>query len=114
MEYNTTREPLIISEYGRYIQKLVEHCMTIKDDDKRNRTAKTIIELMIQLNPQVRNLDEFRQKLWDHIIIISGYKLKVESPFPYPKPEAAKKKTSAACLSEEEPEVPALRYQRGK
>ena len=84
MEYNTTREALIISEYGRHIQKLVDYAVTIKDDDLRNRTAKTIIEMMLYMNPQFRNVEEYRQKMWDHLIIMSNYKLKVDSPYPLP------------------------------
>ena len=82
MDYNSSREKLILKEYGRHVQKIVENCVKEKDDVKRNIFAKEIIELMGQLNPHLRNVEDFRHKLWDHLFIMSDYKLKVDSPYP--------------------------------
>ncbi|TWF44413.1 uncharacterized protein DUF4290 [Chitinophaga polysaccharea] len=84
MEYNTTRNYLIMKEYGRNIQKMVEYLGTIEDDEERQRNAMAVIELMGTLNPHLRNVEDFRHKLWDHIFNISGFTLKVESPYPIP------------------------------
>ncbi len=82
MDYNSSRSKLILKEYGRHVQKIVENCVNEKDDAKRNIFAKEIIELMGQLNPHLRNVEDFRHKLWDHLFIMSDFKLKVDSPYP--------------------------------
>lgn len=71
-----------MKEYGRHVQLIVENCMKEKDRDKRNLFAKELIELMGQLNPHLRNVEDFRHKLWDHLFIMSDYKLDVDSPYP--------------------------------
>ncbi|WP_291910724.1 DUF4290 domain-containing protein [Chitinophaga sp. CB10] len=90
MEYNTTRNHLIMKEYGRNIQKMVEYLLTIEDDMERQRNAMAVIELMGTLNPHLRNVEDFRHKLWDHIFNISGFELQVESPYPIPTKETLK------------------------
>lgn len=87
MDYNTTKEHLVIREYGRNVQNLVNHALTVEDRDERTKIAKYIIELMAQVNPQYKHVDEYRRKLWDHLFFISGFKLDVDSPFPKPDPE---------------------------
>lgn len=67
MEYNTTRNHLTMREYGRHIQKMVEYLLSIEDKDKRQRNAKALIELMGFLNPHLKNVEDFRHKLWDHL-----------------------------------------------
>lgn len=81
-EYNTSREKLILKEYGRHVQRIVTNCMNEKDETRRNQFAREIIELMGQLNPQLRNVEDFKHKLWDHLFIMSDYTLKVDSPYP--------------------------------
>ncbi len=81
-EYNTSREKLFLKEYGRHVQRIVANCMNEKDDVRRNQFARELIELMGQLNPQLRNVEDFRHKLWDHLFILSNYSLKVDSPYP--------------------------------
>jgi hypothetical protein len=92
MEYNTTRNHLIMREYGRHIQKMVEYLLTIDDKEKRQRNAQVLIELMGFLNPHLKNVDDFRHKLWDHLFLISDFKLDVESPYPIPTRETLKAK----------------------
>lgn len=86
MEYNTSREKLIIPEYGRNVQKMIEHAQTIEDRDERTKIAKQIVNVMALLNPSQRDVTDFRHKLWDHLFLIADFDLDVDSPFP--KPEA--------------------------
>ncbi|MDP4283916.1 MAG: DUF4290 domain-containing protein [Bacteroidota bacterium] len=92
MEYNTTRNHLIIREYGRHIQKMVEYVLTIEDREKRQKNADSLIELMGFLNPHLKNVEDFRHKLWDHLFLISDFKLDVDSPYPIPTSETLKAK----------------------
>lgn len=92
MEYNTKRSNLIYKEYGRHIQKLVEHSVTVEDDAKRNDIILVIIDLMGTLNPHLKNVDDFKHKLWDHLHILSDFKLKVDSLYPIPSKEELAKK----------------------
>lgn len=85
MEYNTQRPLLMISEYGRYIQNMARAVAKIEDKEKRNAMARAIIELMSQASPQFKNIEEYRHKLWDHLIMISDFKLVVDSPYPFPE-----------------------------
>jgi Domain of unknown function (DUF4290) len=82
MDYNSSRNKLVLKEYGRHVQKIVEACVQIQDRERRNIFAKELIELMGQLNPHLRNVEDFRHKLWDHLFIMSDYKLDVDSPYP--------------------------------
>jgi hypothetical protein len=90
MEYNTTRNRLIMREYGRHIQKMIEHLLTIEDKEKRQKNAHALIELMGFLNPHLKNVEDFRHKLWDHLFLISDFNLVVESPYPIPTEETLK------------------------
>jgi hypothetical protein len=92
MEYNTTRAALGIREYGRHIQKMVDHILTIEDRKKRQEQAQVVIELMGFLNPHLKNVEDFRHKLWDHLFLISDFKLDVDSPYPIPTRETLKAK----------------------
>jgi hypothetical protein len=87
MEYNSQRVSLIMKEYDRHIQKMMDHIVTIEDDDNRQAQAMNIIELMGFLNPHLKNVEDFRHKLWDHLFLISDFKLKVKSPYPIPTRE---------------------------
>ena len=87
MEYNTTRNHLTIREYGRHIQKMAEYVLTIEDREKRQKNANALVELMGFLNPQLKNVEDFRHKLWDHLFLITDFKLDVESPYPIPTRE---------------------------
>ncbi len=92
MEYNTTRNHLEIREYGRHIQKMVEYVLTLEDREKRQKNAYALIELMGFLNPHLKNVEDFRHKLWDHLFLISDFKLDVDSPYPIPTRETLKAK----------------------
>jgi len=92
MEYNTGRNSLIMREYGRHIQKMVEYLLTLDDKEVRQRNAYAVIELMGFLNPHLKNVEDFRHKLWDHLFLISDFKLDVESPYPIPTRETLKAK----------------------
>jgi hypothetical protein len=92
MEYNTTRNHLVIREYGRHIQKMIEYLLTLEDPEKRQRNAYAVIELMGFLNPHLKNVEDFRHKLWDHLFLIADFKLKVSSPYTIPTRETLKAK----------------------
>ena len=87
IEYNTEREQLIIPEYGRHIQKMVAHAISLEDKQARNNCAKSIISVMGNLNPHLRDVPDFQHKLWDQLFIISDFKLDVDSPYPKPSRE---------------------------
>lgn len=87
MEYNTSRSKMIIPEYGRHIQKLIDHAMQLEKKEDRNEMALAIIDVMGQLNPHLKNIQDFRHKLWDHLFIMSNFNLDVDSPYPKPEPE---------------------------
>ncbi len=82
MNYNTSSNKLSLREYGRNVQKLIEHAIHIEDKEARNRFAQGIIELMGNLNPHLKNVEDFKHMLWDHLFIISDFKLDVDSPYP--------------------------------
>lgn len=92
MEYNTERNHLIIPEYGRNIQRMIEFTCKIKDRDERNKAAQAIVAVMGTLNPQLRDITDFKHKLWDHLFIISDFKLDVDSPYPMPSAQTFKVK----------------------
>jgi len=77
-------------EYGRHVQKMVEHILTIEDPERRQRNAQAVIELMGFLNPHLKNVEDFRHKLWDHLFLIADFNLDVKSPYPIPTREALK------------------------
>ena len=87
MEYNTSRKQLILPEYGRNIQKLVEYCKTIKDKEERNKMAQAIIDIMGNMYPHFRDIADFKHKLWDHLQIMSEYELDIDSPYEAPPKE---------------------------
>jgi hypothetical protein len=82
LEYNTERAKLIIPEYGRHFQKMVDHVVSIADREERNRVAQAVISVMGNLQPHLRDVPDFQHKLWDQLFIMSDFKLEVDSPFP--------------------------------
>ncbi len=87
IEYNSERPKLIIPEYGRHIQKMIDYATSIEDRDERNKIAQAIIGVMGNLNPHLRDVTDFQHKLWDQLFIISDFKLDVDSPYPKPTAE---------------------------
>ena len=77
MNYNTDRNDIEMREYGRHVQKMVDYAVGLKDRNERQKVAENIIQLMGILNPQLRNAADYKHKLWDHIFIISNFKLDV-------------------------------------
>jgi hypothetical protein len=87
LEYNAERPHLIIPEYGRHLQKLIEQAVALEDRDERNKAARYIITVMGSLNPHLRDVPDFQHKLWDQLFIMSDFKLDVDSPYPIPSKE---------------------------
>lgn len=81
LEYNTDREHLIIPEYGRHIQKLINHCKTLESKEERNTMALAIIDVMGNLQPHLRDVPDFKHKLWDQLFIMSNFELDVDAPY---------------------------------
>ena len=92
MNYNTSREQLIIPEYGRHEQKTVKHATSIEDKEERQKCVQAIISYMGQMNPHLRDIPDYKHKLWDHLYIMSDFKLEVDSPYAKPSPEKLSEK----------------------
>jgi hypothetical protein len=92
LEYNSQREHLIIPEYGRYVQKLINQITAIEDREKRNKGARYVISVLGNLNPHLRDVPDFQHKLWDQLFIMSDFKLDIDSPFPIPTREVVQLK----------------------
>ena len=88
LDYNTGREKMIIPEYGRNVQNMINHCISIADKEERNKCAQAIIKVMGQLKPQLRDIEDFTHKLWAHLFIMADFKLDVDSPYPIPSKES--------------------------
>jgi len=87
-DYNSTRNKLILSEYGRNVQNMVKYIVALPTKEERNRYAQVVIDLMGFLNPHLRDVADFKHKLWDHLHIISDFQIDVDSPYPKPSPDA--------------------------
>jgi hypothetical protein len=87
-DYNTTRSELILAEYGRNVQNMVKYIITLPTKEERNKYAQAVIDLMGFLNPHLRDVADFKHKLWDHLHIISNYQIDVDSPYPKPTPDS--------------------------
>ena len=92
LTYNTEREQIVISEYGRCVQEMIKKLPEIEDRRQRTEAAKYIISVMVQMNPSIKQSSDYEHKLWDHLYMISGYNLDVDSPYAPPTPEAQKSK----------------------
>jgi hypothetical protein len=92
MEYNTTRSKLLMPEYGRNVQKMIEYLVTVDDREKRLKQAEVIIELMGTLNPHLKTIEDYKHKLWDHLYQMTEFQLDVDAPYPCPSPEVVFKK----------------------
>ena len=92
LEYNAERPHLIIPEYGRHLQKLIDQATEIADDIERNKAAKYIIQVMGSLNPHLRDVLDFQHKLWDQLFVMSNFRLQADSPYPIPTRDEISKK----------------------
>lgn len=90
ISYNTERPQITISEYGRNIQVMIQNLKGIEDRDERSRAAAFIVSIMEQMHPEVKEVDDYMHKLWDHLYVIAGYDLDIDSPFEPPIPEGEK------------------------
>ncbi len=86
-DYNTRRNKLVLPEYGRNIQKMVAHLLTIEDKEERNKAARTVIAVMGNVHTHLRDVADFKHKLWDHLAVISDFKLDIDSPYETPTKE---------------------------
>ncbi len=90
-DYNSSRKKLVLPEYGRNIQKMVDYIKSIEDRDERNRLSGAIISIMGNLNPHLRDINDFKHKLWDHLAIIADFELDIDFPYEIPQPEMFQK-----------------------
>jgi len=86
-DYNTQRRRLRLPEYGRHIQKMIQYVKAIEDTDKRNEQVMAVVTVMGNLNPHLRDIQDFRHKLWDHVYLIADFDIDIKSPYPVPAPE---------------------------
>lgn len=86
MDYNTQREKLVLPEYGRHVQKMIEQVKAIPDREKRNEQIRAVVQVMGILNPQMQQTADYKQKLWDHMQMIAGFDIDIDSPYPVPEP----------------------------
>ena len=91
-DYNTSLKHLVLPEYGRNIQKMVDHIMATNDRAERNRLAQALINIMGNLNPHLRDIHDFKHKLWDHLAIMANFKLDIDYPYEIPVPETFQEK----------------------
>lgn len=92
LEYNSERPLLIIPEYGRHIQKLVDHCVSLESKEERNKMALAIVDVMGNLQPHLRDVPDFKHKLWDQLFIMSDFQLDADSPYEKPSKEELQEK----------------------
>ena len=92
LEYNSERTLLIIPEYGRHIQKLVNHCIALESKEERNVMAQAIVDVMGNLQPHLRDVPDFKHKLWDQLHIMSDFRLDADSPYEKPSREELQEK----------------------
>lgn len=99
--YNTTRAKLLMPEYGRHVQDMIEYVVNLPDKQKRNEQIQAVVNVMGTLNPQLRDVVDFRHKLWDHVQIISDFKIDIDSPYPLPSRESVQTKPDPIPLKKD-------------
>ncbi len=102
MDYNTRKERLILPEYGRNIQMMVNFALTVEDKEQRNRVVRSIIAVMGNMNPHLRDINDFKHKLWDHLAIMSDFKLDIDSPYSPPSKEVLEERPNNIPYNKEE------------
>lgn len=103
LQYNTERSKLIVPEYGRNIQKMVQKIATIPDRKYRTKKARQLIGAMAKMTPKSKETPDLYHKLWDLLHIMSGFSLDVDSPYPKPTPESIVKKPGRLAYPQKEP-----------
>jgi hypothetical protein len=103
LTYNTQRTYMHIPEYGRNVQKMINFAKNIENRDERNKAAQAIIDVMGQLNPHLRDVDDYKHKLWTHLFMMSNFELDVDSPYPRPIPEALNAKPNLLHYPDKSP-----------
>ncbi|MDR2801634.1 MAG: DUF4290 domain-containing protein [Prevotellaceae bacterium] len=98
-DYNTQRRNLVLPEYGRHIQKMIQYVKSIKDREKRNEQVRAVVAVMGNLNPHLRDIVDFRHKLWDHVYLIADFDIDIDSPYPVPAPATFKEKPASIPYS---------------
>jgi hypothetical protein len=86
-DYNTSRKKLVLPEYGRNIHMMVDYIKTVEDKEERTRLAHAVVSVMGNLNPHLRDINDFKHKLWDHLALIAHFELDIDYPYDPPKPE---------------------------
>ncbi len=110
MDYNTQREKLLMPEYGRHVQDMINYVKNLPDKEKRNEQINAVVQVMGTLNPQLRDLNDFKHKLWDHVQIISDFEIDIDSPYPTPTRETLSAKPDPIPL--QKTPVKAMHYGR--
>lgn len=87
MEYNTLREQLKMSEYGRYVKQMIDFINTMPDKSTRTKAAHAVVQAMMTVQQGPRDMVDYKRKLWDHLVVLSDFSLDVDSPYPVPKPD---------------------------
>jgi hypothetical protein len=88
MDYNSNRKKLVLPEYGRHIQQMVDHALTIEDREERMHCARSVINIMGTMFPHLRDVSDFKHKLWDHLAIMADFKLDIDYPYEVPQPSS--------------------------
>ena len=110
LDYNTQREKLLMPEYGRNVQKMVDKVRAIPNKAKRDEQAEAVVKVMEILNTQVHSQENYEQKLWDHLYMISGFDLDIDAP--YPMPEKSRLETPPAMIPVKRKPIKATHYGR--
>ncbi len=100
MEYNTSQKKLVLPEYGRHVHMMVQFAVQIKNREERNTAAHAIIGIMGNLQPHLRDIPDFKHKLWDHLFIMSEFKLDIDAPYPKPSPAELVEKPNTVPYSQ--------------
>ena len=103
LQYNTKRTQLIIPEYGRHVQLMINQIMETRDRDERNKMAKAVIGIMGNMNPHLRDVPDFQHKLWDQLFIMSNFELDVDCPFEKPQKEVLTQKPDRLAYPQRNP-----------
>ena len=103
LQYNTKKTQLIIPEYGRHVQLMINQIMETQDRDERNKMAKAVIGIMGNMNPHLRDVPDFQHKLWDQLFIMSNFELDVDSPYEKPQKEVLAQKPRRLAYPQKNP-----------